>query len=434
VEPEDLDRVHEAFVAFHAEFAPHLGRKQWQERTRDYLHGLLVQTEERRNAENLSEAVAVSPRSLQRVLTEARWDDEAVIAHLQRYLGPKLDHPEAVWVVDESGFPKQGKRSVGVARQYCGALGKLASCQVGVFLAHVGPNGRALVDKRLFLHKEWTQTPQRCAAAGVPVAARAYQTKPELALSLLRRAKQRDQLHADWVTGDDAYGESPTFRDGVAGEGWLYVLEVPGNTPVWPVATLWDQPAYAGFGRPRNPRPAPGQRREVRQRAAALPDEAWHALTVAEGVQGLRNYRFAFEVVRDSRDRVPGEPVWLVHRRNLDGSEPRYYFSNAPEETPLPTLARVAAARWPIETEFETEKTDIGLDEYEVRSWHGWNHHITLCLLASAFLLTLQQEWGEKDAPDHSAPSLPRRARELAAAGLDPSRAARMAGRHPTAQ
>jgi SRSO17 transposase len=366
------------------------------------------------------------------VLTDARWDDTAVTAHLQAYLASRLNHPLAVWAVDESGVVKQGQKSAGVSRQYCGAVGKVANCQIGVFLAHVGPRGRALVDKRLWLPKEWTDDPDRCAAAGVPEAARAYQSKPELALSLLRRAKALGELVADWVTGDDAYGSSPDFRDGVAAEGFRFMLEVPSNTPVWPVATAWEVPAYSGFGRPKKARPTPGQRSEARERVATLSPASWQAVTVAEGAQGPRTYRFAAERVRDSRDGEPGEVVWLVHRQNLDGTEPRTYFSNAPEETPLSTLARVAAARWPIETELETNKSDVGLDEYEVRSWPGWNHHITLCLLASAFLLTLQQEWGEKAARHHAPAGLPGGARTLAARALLPRTTPRVAAGHAT--
>src|SRR5438067_2148976 len=205
MDPEQFEHVHEAFLAFHAEFAPHLGRKQWRERSRDYLRGLLVQSEERRNAENVSEAVAVSARSLQRVLTDARWDDAAVTAHLQEYLAPRLNHPDAVWVVDESGVPKQGKKSVGVSRQYCGALGKVASCQIGVFLAHVGPRGRALVDKRLWLPQDWTNDPARCQMAGVPEEARTYLSKPGLALFRLRRATARGQLQFDWQTAAEPW-------------------------------------------------------------------------------------------------------------------------------------------------------------------------------------------------------------------------------------
>jgi SRSO17 transposase len=424
---EEFHRLEESFGQFHAAFAPAFGRQQWRERSQDYLRGLLVQAAERGNAENLSEVTHASERVLQRFLSEAKWDDGAVTRQLQAYLAPRLAHPEAVFAVDESAFPKQGKKSVGVARQYCGALGKVAGCQVGVFLAHVGPRGRALVDKRLYLPREWTQDPERCTEAQVPADERAYQSKSALALALLRQAKAWGHLMAEWVTGDDEYGKSPEFRDGVAQEGWNYVLEVPGNTPVWPVETTWSTPPYGGRGRPPQPQPVVAERREVRERAAALAPTAWHAITVAEGAQGPRTYLFACERVRESRDREPGEALWLIHKQNLDGTEPRAYFSNAPAFTPPRTLARVSAARWPIETEFEAEKSHVALDEYEVRRWPGWHHHLTMCLLASAFLLTLQQEWGEKDAPGDPAPGAPDRLRTLAAQALDPRRTARLA-------
>jgi SRSO17 transposase len=417
---EAFDRISDTFLRFHAEFAPAFGRSEWRRRSQDYLRGLLVQAAERGNAENLSEVVEASERVLQRFLSEAKWDDQAVTQHLQRYLAPRLAHPEAVFAVDESSFPKQGKKSVGVARQYCGALGKVANCQVGVFLAHVGPRGRALVGKRLYLPKEWTQDPDRCEEAQVPPDQRAYQSKSALALLLLRQAKQWGQLTAAWVTGDEEYGKSPEFRDGVAGEGWHYVLEVPSNTPVWPRDPTWITPPYGGRRRPPQAQPVPAERQEVRERAATLPPEAWQVLTVAEGAQGPRTYRFAFERVRETRDHAPGGELWLLHRTNLDGSEPRCYFSNAPGGTPPRTLARVSASRWPIETEFEDEKSHVALDEYEVRRWPGWHHHITMCLLAAAFLLTLQQEWGEKDAPDHPAAGLSDRLRTAAAQALDP--------------
>ncbi len=434
MELEEFDRVYESFGAFHAQFAPLFGRRECRERGRDYLQGLLVQSEERRNAENLAEALPVSARVLQRFLTESRWDDEAVIARLQAYLGPKLSHPRAVFAVDSSGFPKQGKQSVGVARQYCGALGKIANCQVGVFLAHVGPRGRALVDKRLYLPQEWTNDPARCDAAGVPREQQGYRSETELALAMLRQAQARGQLAAEWVTGDDAFGKSPEFRDAVAAMGFRYVLEVPGDTPVWPLDPTWETPPYSGKGRPPEPRPRAAERKELRERAQRLLADAWQEITVAEGTQGPRTYRFAAERVRETRDREPGKVLWAVYRENRDGSEARYYFAHAPEDTPLATLARVASARWPIETEFETDKSDIGLDEYEVRGWAGWQHHITMCLLASAFLLTLQQEWGEKDAPHHPSPGVPGRARIVAAGAVHQSRTPPVAGRHPTAQ
>ena len=196
MEAEAFERVYQAFQEFHTYFAGAFGRKQWREHSRHYLQGLLVQAQERRNAENLSEMVPVSARAMQRFLTEARWDDDAVIARLQEYLGPKLEHPLAVWVFDGSDFPKQGVKSAGVARQYCGALGKIANCQAGVFLAHVGPRGRALVDKRLYLPKAWSSDACRCAAAGVPEDRRSYRSKTGLALEMLEQARVRGCLSA----------------------------------------------------------------------------------------------------------------------------------------------------------------------------------------------------------------------------------------------
>ena len=187
MDAESFERVYDRFQQFHAFFVASFGRKQWREHSRNYLQALLVQAQERRNAENLSESVGISARSMQRFLTEARWSDDTVIGRLQEYLAPRLGHAEAVWVFDGSDFPKQGRKSVGVARQYCGRLGKVANCQAGMFLAYVSPLGRSLVDKGLYLPESWTSDPGRCAAAGVPEEQRSYRKKTELALEMLGR-------------------------------------------------------------------------------------------------------------------------------------------------------------------------------------------------------------------------------------------------------
>ena len=289
----DLERVYEAFQDFHDYFAPAFGRQQWREHSRHYLQGLLVQSQERRNAENLSEMVPVSPRAMQRFLAEARWDDDSVIGRLQEYLGSRLDDPQAVWVLDGSDFPKQGVKSVGVARQYCGALGKIANCQAGVFLAHVGPRGRALVDKRLYLPEEWTGDTERCAAAGVPATRRQYRSKTELALEMLEQAQALGHLRAQWVAGDSAFGMSPTLREGLTAQGMQYVLDVPPHTTVWPLEPTWSKLPYQGRGQPRKPKPLREERQTVAERSEALPEEAWREITLAEGSQGPRIYRFA---------------------------------------------------------------------------------------------------------------------------------------------
>jgi SRSO17 transposase len=327
-------------------------------------------------------------------------------------------------------------KSVGVARQYSGTLGKVGNCQVGVFLAYAAARGHALVDKRLYLPPVWTDDPARCQAAGVP-AGISYQSMAELGLDMLRQARAVGHLQGRWVTGDDAYGKSPTLRDALDAEDWYYVLDVPATTPVFTQPAPTEVPPWSGRGRkPTTPRLAPGAPapQAVQAVADSVPATAWHELTVAEGAQGPRTYQFVALRVWESRDGLPGRACWLLLRRNLDGSEPRYYLSNAPADTPLLTLAQVAATRWVIETEFETAKGETGLDEYEVRSWTGWHHHLTLALLASAFLLTVQQDWGEKDAPAHAAPSQPRAAGTAPPPHLDARRVAPVAQRHTRAQ
>jgi SRSO17 transposase len=433
----EFDQVAASFGTFHQEFAPLFGRKEAQRRSEQYLRGLLVQQTDRRNAENVAETIeGATPRALQRLLTEAPWRTGPVIDRLQRYVGARLNTPEGVFVLDESGFPKQGKHSVGVARQYCGALGKVGNCQLGVFLAYASARGHALVDLRLFLPEVWTDDPARCRAAGVPEGT-SYQSTAVLGLAMLRQARAAGHLAGHWVAGDDAYGKVPTLRDALDAEDWQYVLDVPKTTPVFAALAATVVPPWSGRGRaPTKLRLAPEAppAQTVEALAAGLPPAAWQALTVAEGAQGPRTYLFVARRVWESRDGLPGRACWLLLRRNLDGSEPRYYLSNAPIDTPLLTLAQVAAARWIIETEFQTAKGETGLDEYEVRSWQGWHHHLTLALLAGAFLLTLQQDWGGKAAPPHPPTGQPRAAGAAAAAGLDHRRPPRLAPPHPGPQ
>ena len=406
-----FERVYDNFQDFHAFFAASFGRKQWREHSRNYLQGLLVQAGERRNAENLSESVGISARAMQRFLTEARWDDAAVIGRLQEYLAPRLAHPEAVWVLDGSDFPKQGRKSVGVARQYCGRLGKVANCQAGMFLAYVSPLGQALVDKGLYLPESWISDQDRCAAAGVPKERLSYRSKTELALELLERALGLGHLKAGWGCRGRRLRDVAVLSGVPGGPGDALRAGRSGQHSGLAPGVGLDQSGVSGVRAPPQAqaqgRAASYQRRTMEQRSGELPDKAWREITVAQGSQGPRSYMFCAQRVRVTRKGKPGQEAWAVYRRNLDGSEPRYYLSNAAEDTPLETLAYVGGSRWPIETEFETEKGDVGLDEYETRSWSGWHHHIAMCLLGGAFLLGLQQDWGEKDAPDHPSPGVP---------------------------
>ena len=349
-----FERVYDSLQEFHAFFAASFGRKQWRDHSGNYLQALLVQDQERRNAENLSESVGISARAMQRFLTEARWSDETVIGRLQEYLAPRLGHPfQAVWVFDGSDFPKQGRKSAGVARQYCGRLGKVANCQGGMFLAYVSPLGRALVDKRLYLPKSWTSDQDRCAAAGVPEDRRNYRSKTELALEMLERVLELGYLRADLGCWRRRLRDVADLPGGTGGPG--DALRAGRSGRHYGLASLdpaWTSPEYRGSAAPANPSCGLGSGGPWRS-AVMNWDEAWREITVAQGSQGPRTYRFSAQRVRATRRRKPGEELWAVWRRNLDGSEPRYYLSNAPEGTTLETLAYVGGSRWRIETEFE---------------------------------------------------------------------------------
>jgi SRSO17 transposase len=433
----EFARVATSFATFHAQFAPLFGRKEAQAHSEQYVRGLLVQQTDRRNAENVAEVLSgVSARALQRFLTNAPWAPEPVIARLQAFLGPRLSTPEGVWIIDESGVAKQGQHSVGVAHQYCGRLGKLANCQVGVVLAYASARGHALVDAQLYLPEKWTADRARCQAAGVP-ADMSFATKAQIGLALLQAGRRRGHLQGDWVTADEGYGAVPSLRDALDADQWRYVLEMPLDTRVFLQPAAVAVPPWCGHGpRPTVPRLVPGTPppQTVRAVAAALAATEWQVLTVADGAQGPRTYQYAGLHVWESRDGLPGRACWLVLRRHLDGRELKAYFSNAASDTPLRTVAQVGAARWVVETELQTGKGETGLAEYEVRRWAGWQHHVTLCLLAGAFLLQLQQDWGEKDAPDHPPPDQSRAAGAAAPAGVDRAGPVGLAGGHPGAQ
>jgi len=432
MELADVERLAVDFHRFANRYAPLFGVWAAQEHGERYLRGLLLGQAERRNAENLAERVGgPSARAVQRFLTEAPWPTERVIERLQTDVAALLEHPDGVWVVDETGFAKQGTKSAGVARQYSGTLGKVGNCQVGVFLGYRSERGQALVDGRLYLPERWTDDRERCRAAGIPDEV-PFQTKPEIALAMLRAAHERGELQARWVTGDAVYGNNPAFRDGLDADGSWYVLEVPSSILVRPVRT--DAPPPVVLKNGWRLRSDLGPVQSVAEVAAGLDPECWQLLTVAEGAQGPRVYQFAQQRVREVRGGAIKAEQELVFRRNPDGSELKHYLANTPRGIALLTLGRVASARWSIETGFEQAKGEVGLDEYEVRSWAGWHHHVTLALLANLFLLTIRQDWGGKSAPTDDPSGESGAGRAAATADLDPGRPAGLAHADPGQQ
>ncbi len=397
--PEELEVWAEEFEAFHARFAHIFARSEPREQAAKYIRGLLSPIE-RKNGWRLAEAVGdATPDRTQRLLYQAKWDAEAARDLLQTFVVETLGHPEAIGVVDETGFLKKGSKSVGVKRQYTGTAGKVENCQVGVFLAYATPKGQTFLDRRLYLPREWCADRARCREARVPPEV-VFRTKPELAIEMLKHAWAQG-VPMRWVTGDEVYGDSSQLRDAIkAEEGHYYVLAVSSNTSVWTERPAVEPPTQKTGGRPRaKARLVAGASPPTTVTAvvAAWPEERWQRLTVAEGEKGPRTYDWACGRVVESRDRLPGPDAWLLARRSLsDPTDIAYYLSNAPLDTPLLTLAQVASSRHAVEQVIEEGKGETGLDEYEVRYWHSWYRHITLSMLAHAWLVSIRCLAAEK--------------------------------------
>jgi SRSO17 transposase len=380
------------FAAFHARLADLFARAEPREQVAKHLRGLLSGGE-RKNGWRLAELMGdASPDRMQRLLYQADWDADAARDRLQRFVIEHFGDPEAIGVVDETGFLKKGRHSVGVQRQYSGTAGRVENSQVATFLSYASLRGHAFLDRRLFLPEQWADDPARRERAKVPAAV-AHQTKPQQAAAMLAHAWAQG-APMRWVAGDEVYGDAPALRATIRAHGRWYVLAVAKTTPVWIARPAVLPPKLATGGRPQTrPRLAPGAppAQPVAAVVAAWPAAQWQRLTVAEGEKGPRTYDWAGARVVECEEQLPGVDAWLLARRSIsDPSDLAYYLSYAPADTPLLTLARVAATRYTVEQCIEEAKGEAGLDEYEVRSWPSWHRHITLAMLAHAWLAAIR--------------------------------------------
>jgi SRSO17 transposase len=388
----------------HQRFAPLFGRKEAQAQSVIYLNGLLL-AQGRKSAEPMAlvfgqpDDAGISQNqvlALQRFLTYSPWSSQAVGREIQAVFAERLA-PSAtaspvgvVGVIDESGFVKKGKESVGVARQYCGRVGKKENCQVGVFLVGVTPAGNALLDQQLYLPQDWASDAERREKTAVPQEI-AFQTKPQIAAELLRRTRANGLVQFDWVITDELYGHNGEFLDQLEEMGQRYVVEVPTNTTVWTVDPQTQVPAHEGRRGPVATLP-PRERvrqhvRSVRELARSLPASAWQVLQLRAGAKGPLAFAFARLRVWAVRHRKPGTACWLVLRRSLESdAEVKYYLSNAPAEEPLETMALVTGMRFSVEEYFEEGKGYLGMAQYEARAWSSWHHHMSLVGLAHLFV------------------------------------------------
>jgi len=411
---QDIDASADELVAYLRLWTAVWPRREQRDWSAFYLFGQLANLE-RKTIEpmvlTLKGPDEDAMRGLQQFIGQSPWAVRAKWERLQQLVGGWLGEPKAVLIFDGSGFPKQGTHSVGVAPQYCGALGKIANCQEGVFAVYASRTGYAFVDGRLYVPERWfgTDYAARRKVCRVP-AALGFQTEPEIALAMLADILAAGHLAFRWVTADEHFGEIPAFLDGIAATGKWYQVEVPVATRVWLRTPPVQPPGPGLLGRPRlHPRVAPSAPRpiELKALAAQLPRSAWQRYTLKEGSRGPLESDFAFVRVTVVRNSLPGPRQWATFRRSLtDPTEIKFFLSNAPAHCPPAELVRVTGLRWPIETTIEEGKGEVGLDHYETRSWQGWHHHVLQSGMAHLFLMRLRLVFKKKPRP-HDRPGPP---------------------------
>jgi len=402
----DLHRKAQALVTFHQQFVQYF---KTQTRTvaahaLDYLKGQLL-CPSRRNMNHMAKQVTTkNAQALSHFVSQSPWKDEPVIDAIgkgvvERMAGQAGTLPDPALILDESGIPKQGDQSVGVARQYCGALGKVDTCQVGVFLAYSTPTHASLIDRRLYVPEAWVNDLERCQHAGIPETERVFRTKAQLGLEMILKAQARG-LPFDFVGMDAHYGEQPWLLTALeqAPKPIIYVADIPCDTQVYlDYPHVGVPPRKGSRGKsPTKPRVLHGEAVEV-QALVSSGRVALRSLKIRETQRGeLWVHTGALRVWRIEEKLPTAQSVWLIVRREMDGSDVKFSFSNAPASTSLETLVERQSRRYFVERAVQDGKELAGLDEYQVTGWRGWHHHMTLVLLAMLFLLEVKHDLVEK--------------------------------------
>jgi SRSO17 transposase len=387
---------------FHEQFYDCFQRSESREHFFRFMAGQFSPLE-RKSIEPIALAVEDgNVRAMQRFVSDAPWDDDKISTKYRSLVNDDIGIPDGALIFDESGFVKKGQESIGVARQYCGNIGKVENCQVGVFAAYASEHGYALVDKRLFIPEIWFTDDylERRKKCKLPESA-AFKTKPQLAAEMLNALVKESILPFKYVLADSVYGVSPDFISAVeALPDKTYLVSVPKDTRCWLKRPMTITKTYQWGGKTRTKTllaDTDSAPRKVEELAKNINDYFWYRRQVSEGTKGPIVYEFARRQVILSADGLPQKPVWLLIRRST-GDDPQYsyFISNASSSTRLKTLVWLSGLRWAIEQCFEEAKTELGMDHYEVRKFPGWQHHMLTCMLAHFFLWHLKIRMGKK--------------------------------------
>jgi|LGVC01.1.fsa_nt_gb SRSO17 transposase len=397
----DLFRIFVELKHLHREYASHFHSKTRSVATQavQYLQGKFLEKGRgnmTRYARNVPDS---NNQSMQNCISESPWNERLVIAHIQRDVTDLIGDPVNGSIhIDESGFPKQGTESVGVKRQYCGRLGKVENCQVGVFLGYVNETYRTLIDERLYLPEDWAEDQDRREKCGVPEDV-VFKTKAELGLEMIRSARD-DGVPFGWVGMDSFYGEQPWLLNEIDSEEMTYIADIPVNTRVWLNKPKTGVPARKGDrGRiPTKERVLEGEPDpiEVRKLKDQLDAEQWNHIFIRDTERKKLWSNIACIRVYPVVDELPGDEIWLIIRQDDGERYIKYQFSNTPPDTSVERCAQMSCSRYWIERAFEDGKGIAGLADYQVRNWTGWHHHITISLLAMLVLLILVMNMGKK--------------------------------------
>ena len=408
----DIDAIGGELTTYHRLFQAVFQRREQRYWSLVYLCGQLSDLERKTIEPMVLALLGPEPnavRAVEHFISQGQWQTPRRIRRYQEVVAEWLGDPRGVVIIDGSGFPKQGHDSAGVAHQYCGALGKLANCQEGVFAVYVRPSGAAFLDMRLYLPQDWFEATYRARwkKCGIP-ADLCFRTEPELAREMLRELVIRDRVPFQWVACEEHFGESPFLLDKIEALGKCYLAEVPCTTRAWLHTPAIEPPGPGLLGRPRTrPRLAKSapRARELRNIAANLPQSAWTRYTFKEGSKGAVVAEFAFLRVTAVRDTLPGPQVWAVFRRSLHPQpELKVYVSNAPRTCAPYELVQLCGLRWPVETLLKEGKGEVGMHHYETRTWLGWHHHMAQSFLAHLFLMRLRLVF-KKSARTDQCPS-----------------------------